>query len=167
MSGEVIVAAVGIVSSWVVTALMVRQNRKLSAESDTYQRRLADTEDARLRKEMRPALTMEASSEGGGITLAIRNDGQLDLDHVEVIEIAQAPPVIKRNVRSLVGAFYPLKMGVSQPMSVATDLSEAGGRLVLRLRVKSSSDEWERIVSCHVDGPSNYSHGLADQRLPN
>lgn len=145
MSAEVIVAAVGTASGWMVAALMFRQNRKLSAESDTYRRRLADVEDARRQEEMRPPLGMEANRDGGGITLAIRNDGL-----VEVVDVVEAPPVIVRDVKSLVGAFFPLSMGAPQPMTVATDPDKAGGRLVLRLQVTTSSDRWEQPLSCEV-----------------
>ena len=153
MSGELVVAIVATViaaGALVLSVIAFRQNRKLADRSDGIQDRLAAVEEARRLDELRPALGMTATRDGGGITLTICNDGGLDLEHVQLLAAVQAPQVIKRGVRSLVGTFYPLRMGASEAMSVAFDPNEDGGQLVLRLRLKTAVDEWEQTVRCDV-----------------
>lgn len=172
MSGELIVAIVAAViaaGALVLSVVAIRQNRKQADRSDRIQNRLAAVEEGRRLDELRPALAMAATRGGGGFTLTLSNDGGLDLEHVQILAAVNAPPVITRGVRSLVGAFYPLRMGASETMSVAFDPNEDGGQLVLRLRLKTAVDEWEQTVRCDVPDSKDMDlilrHAYIEQKL--
>jgi len=132
---------------------LAEENRTLAAQSDSIQERLAVIEEARRRDELQPVLTMEAEIDNETLEtsiLTIRNDGRTDLEHTEIVEVAEAPPVIEQGIKSVIGVFHPLRLGQSENMAVARDKEKGGGLLVLRMRVTSSSGEWETAVRCEI-----------------
>ena len=144
----VIGAASGLFALW-QSGRLAQQNRALAAQSDSIQERLALVEEARRRDELRPSLS--AKTDAGRSLLTIANESTADLDLVEVREVVQVPPVIEQDIKSILG-MHPLRMGESWLMPVHRVADEAGGRLVLRLRLTSASDTWEVTVDCEIDG---------------
>jgi hypothetical protein len=125
------------------------QNQLRGRESDRIQERLAAVEEARRRDELRPGLTMTAVDNESRV-LTIRNGDRIELDHVEIVEAIEAPPVIARGIKSCTGAYFGLRMGEAMTVRVSADENVDGGLLVLNLAVRSGSDTWDVSVRCEV-----------------
>jgi hypothetical protein len=128
------------------------QNHFRAKQSDRIQERLAEVEEARRRDELRPALDMTSRVDAENTVVTIRNGDRADLDHLEIIEVIAAPPVIERGIRSALGATYSLRIGEALPIAVVVrDEEKAGGTLVLKLRVRCGADQWDLAPACTVD----------------